>query len=57
MIEKDEIHLEEDEDNVQSRPENVEHISAGAQVIIEESNFKKSPHLNPNINETSNTKD
>ena len=57
MIEKDEIHLEEDEDNVQSRPENVEHISAGAQVIIEESNFKKSAHLNPNINETSNTKD
>ena len=56
MVEKDEIHLEEDEDNVQSRPKNIEHISAGAQMIIEESNFKKSPHLNPDINETANTK-
>ena len=56
MIEKDEIHLEEDEGNLQSRSKNVEHIAAGAQMIVQESNFKKSPHLNTNINEASNTK-
>ena len=57
VIEKDEIHLEEDKGNLQSRSENVEHIAARAEMIIQKTYFKESSHLNTNINETSNTKD
>ena len=57
VIEKDEIHLEEDKGNLQSRSENVEHIATRAEMIIQEPYFKESSHLDTNINETSNTKD
>ena len=57
VIEKDEIHLEEDKGNLQSRSENVQHIAAGAQMIIQKTYFKESSHLNNNINKTSNSKD
>jgi hypothetical protein len=57
MVEKDEIHLEENEDNLHTRPENIEEIAAGTEMIIQETNFKESPHLNTNIDEASNSKD
>ena len=57
LIEKDEIHLEEDKGNLQSRSEDVEHIAARAETIIHKTYFKESSHLNTNINETSNSKD
>ena len=57
VIEKDEIHLEEDKGNLQSRSENVEYIAARAETIIHKTYFKESSHLDTDINETSNTKD
>ena len=57
VIEKDEIHLEEDKGNLQSRSQDVKHIAAHAEMIIQEPYLKKSSHLDTNINETSNTKD
>jgi hypothetical protein len=57
VIEKDEIHLEEDKGNLQSRSEDVEHIAARAEMIIQKTYFKESSHLDTNINETSNSKD
>jgi hypothetical protein len=50
VIEKDEIHLEEDKGNLQSRSEDVEHIAARAEMIIQKTYFKESSHLNTNIN-------
>ena len=56
MVQEDEMHLHEDEDDLQTRPKDVEHIPAGDQLVAVKTKSKQAAHLNTNINDGADSK-
>ena len=51
VVEENEMHLHEDEDDLQTGPEDVEHIPAGDELVAVETKSKQAAHLNTNVND------
>ena len=55
MVQEDEVHLHEDEDDLQARTEDVENLPTGDEIVAVESEGKESSHLNTNIDNSADT--